>query len=292
MTEQFDIKETWFEIQAVAGAQGQGGPEWQLQGRWPWTPARNQGGDKVWINREAFPQINIDTRGRFAVEVKARSLKKMSEAKQLETGNVYFDGTLDWMWQFDIIQFLDHDPVSNTPAPIASSNGASQEEFRRSKQECRLTDCIQALGSFFANEPTEGKDLELLFLAGVSLYEMVTVWEERRLSGPAEEPPWEGDPRGDRAPDNAPELPRMAVQAEAIARELTAGKAPAGILKKLDAAILDEDGDPLYAEEDLLAAIQTFAAGETRETLTADGIKELIRMLESGEVESSIAIFV
>ncbi len=114
-------------------------PQWEVQVRWPWTPANNRGGDKTWVYRSAFPEWDIDTKGPVNVQVAAAWVKKDGDGNE-------FDGTRDWMWRWNILKALDHAP---RPAerPVQASTGAAsplggQEEFRRSKEEMRWTEAV------------------------------------------------------------------------------------------------------------------------------------------------------
>jgi len=122
MTVQGELKETNILITGVEGATWNETPQWKIHCRWSWTPLKNEGGDQVWVNRASFPTWGPDTRGKVPVQVQARGCKKQSKAKQEETGQEYYDGSIDWMWQWDVIQILDHEPTP-LPTPTFSTNG-------------------------------------------------------------------------------------------------------------------------------------------------------------------------
>lgn len=102
-------RDTQVAISRVSSAEGHDGtPQWELQVRWPsWTPAANQGGDKTWVDKAAFPTITGETKGTFNCSVIKSTLKNKREGGK-------HDGSKDWMWNWRIVT-LDV-PEASTPA--------------------------------------------------------------------------------------------------------------------------------------------------------------------------------
>ena len=132
MTVVGETKQVSAQITRLVWAEGKdGAPQWEVQLRWPWTPAANKGGDKTWVAQADFPAWTAATKGAVNLEVAAGYIKRAGEGKEP------FDGHLDWMWHWGIKGLLDHAPVA---APVAL--GGSQDDYRRSKEEMRWTEAI------------------------------------------------------------------------------------------------------------------------------------------------------
>ena len=112
MTVQGEVREVTAQIARLVWAEGKdGSPQWEVQVRWPWTPAANKGGDKTWVSQGDFPAWTAATKGAVNLEVVAGPLRKAAEGKEP------YDGHLDWMWLWYIRKVLDHTPSASPPKP-------------------------------------------------------------------------------------------------------------------------------------------------------------------------------
>ena len=93
--------------------------QWQIKGRWEWTPSANKWGITTWADKSVCPPTIAA--GYHQVLVERGNLVK----KQDDT---YHDGSQDWMYMWRIIQWADVDVAPATqPAPMNYSAQASQQ---------------------------------------------------------------------------------------------------------------------------------------------------------------------
>ena len=85
----------------------EGRAQWEISGRWEWTPASNQWGDKVWIYKEQCPEVI--TKGAHTVNVVRGAVKRNRDGEA-------YDGSMDWMFKWRIVAWEEMGSV-NAPAP-------------------------------------------------------------------------------------------------------------------------------------------------------------------------------
>ena len=85
----------------------EGRAQWEVSGRWEWTPASNQWGDKVWVYKEQSPEVI--TKGAHTV------LAVRGAVKRNRDGEAY-DGSFDWMFKWRISEWEEMSGVT-APAP-------------------------------------------------------------------------------------------------------------------------------------------------------------------------------
>lgn len=121
-TQQAPQQQTVVTIHKVGTVMGKHGPQWELAASWPWS--NNYQGklltDTIWIEKSEMPdepQPNA-----YQVMIEKKSLKKKKDGS-------FYDGTLPWMFNYHIVQWLSAAPLSTQAAlpsqqPIAAQPGA------------------------------------------------------------------------------------------------------------------------------------------------------------------------
>lgn len=98
-------------IKTIAETTGRDGPQWELKVVWPWTVGDNV--DTVWIDQKQFSKPAL---GAQQVVVARKSRKRNKE-------RVEYDGHLDWMWNWNIIEFGVDGPLPPTTVMAPTDNG-------------------------------------------------------------------------------------------------------------------------------------------------------------------------
>ena len=80
-------------IKEISEVEGRNGLQWQLRVQWPWTIGTNV--DSVWLDQQQFQKPKL---GSQTAVVARRGVKKNKE-------QVAYDGHLDWMWSWSILEF-------------------------------------------------------------------------------------------------------------------------------------------------------------------------------------------
>ena len=81
-------------VRAVTGRNGEA--QYELKGRWEWTPASNTWGDTTYVNKDICP--DVITAGTHTVLARRDELKANKE-------KVTFDGSLEWMYRWRIVEW-------------------------------------------------------------------------------------------------------------------------------------------------------------------------------------------
>ena len=93
--------------------------QWEIKGRWEWTPAANDWGVSIWVDKSISPPVIEAGLHQVLVKRGVRLKKK--------DGTLH-DGTHDWMWRWDIIQWANVEVAPTAqPAPMHYSAQASQQ---------------------------------------------------------------------------------------------------------------------------------------------------------------------
>lgn len=99
-------------IKTIAETSGRDGPQWELKVTWPWTVDANQ--DTIWLDQKQFSKPTLGTQQ----VVVARKSKKRNKER------VEYDGHMDWMWNWNIIEF----GVDGSLPPNTTGNGHQQPQ--------------------------------------------------------------------------------------------------------------------------------------------------------------------
>tara|TARA_R110000824_G_scaffold36402_1_gene113253 strand:+ start:1478 stop:2104 length:627 start_codon:yes stop_codon:yes gene_type:complete len=81
-------------VRAVTGRNGEA--QYELKVRWEWTPASNTWGDTTYVNKDICP--DVITAGTHTVLARRDELKANKE-------KVTFDGSLEWMYRWRIVEW-------------------------------------------------------------------------------------------------------------------------------------------------------------------------------------------
>ena len=120
-------------IKRVIEAEDRDGiPQWELEVHWSWT---NKYDDKLWIYQEGAP-ANLKA-GSYRLKVRKDSVKKKADGTQ-------YDGNLDWMWKWKIVEWtakLDSEgreiPLNQSP-PDSGQEGSTEDSITISKDNWKL----------------------------------------------------------------------------------------------------------------------------------------------------------
>ena len=87
-------------------------PEYEITGRWEWTPPSNTWGDKTWCSRDICPEVI--TAGSHIVLAQRGELKRNSNKE-------FYDGSRQWMYRWRIIEWEGVATEGVTTAPPAAA---------------------------------------------------------------------------------------------------------------------------------------------------------------------------
>ena len=208
MTVAGEVKETTAQITRLIWADGKDGtPQWEVQLRWPWTPAANKGGDKTWVTQADFPQWTAATKGTVNLEVAAAYIRKAAEGKEPH------DGHLPWMWHWHIRKVLDHAPAASAPAAASPGGGSQAPERAAAPLDQRIAwnssvnnavTILSRLSSFVVTLEPDNYDhaafRAMLTSLAADIYPVI-------IAGPPQDVPAEA-PSGATKPPEAPEPSR------------------------------------------------------------------------------------
>ena len=93
--------------------------QWQLKGRWEWTPAANEWGVSIWVDKSICPSV---------IEAGVHQVLVKRGGKIKKQDGTLHDGSHDWMWRWDIVQWANVEVAPTAqPAPMNYSAQASQQ---------------------------------------------------------------------------------------------------------------------------------------------------------------------
>ena len=110
----------WTTLNVISYEQSkQNANQWQIKGRWEWTPSANKWGITTWADKSICPPV-IEVGFHQVLVERGGVIKKQDDT--------YHDGTQDWMYLWRIIQWGDTGtPPATQPAPMNYSAQASQQ---------------------------------------------------------------------------------------------------------------------------------------------------------------------
>lgn len=115
---------TTMTINTIAEVEGNNGPQWQLEVKWPWT---NDYPDKVWLDKNAFEKPQPGTHN---VLVHKTGYKKKKD-------QTYYDGDRGWMFNYKVDSFGGEGHQAS-PNGHTGASGSQDAKFR-TKEELRWT---------------------------------------------------------------------------------------------------------------------------------------------------------
>ena len=133
---------TTFTVSDVKPAEDrEGRAQWEISGRWEWTPASNQWGDKIWVYKEQSPEVI--TKGAHTVNVVRGAVKRNRDGEA-------YDGSMDWMFKWRVVAWEEMGsvtapaPPKPTPAPAPAPSEPTPAPVARAIDENQMRIMRQA----------------------------------------------------------------------------------------------------------------------------------------------------
>ena len=93
--------------------------QWEIRGRWEWTPAANDWGVSIWVDKSISPPV---------IEAGLHQVLVSRGVKLKKKDGTLHDGTHDWMWRWNIVKWANVEVAPTAqPAPMHYSAQASQQ---------------------------------------------------------------------------------------------------------------------------------------------------------------------
>jgi hypothetical protein len=261
--------------------------QWEIVGKWDWTPLGNTFGDKTWVDCNRFPDWNDKTKGRFRVKCFARNTKQMNEENQRKTGETHWPGTEGWHWTWQITEILEVNPA---PTPSTNGGGSDQVEFRRSKELMNWIEALKIAARLYGKEHTKVHiDYARIRSIAIAIYAEIT-------TGPPQE---EAEPAYPDATEMGSDAPEMAVEAVSPSQPQTTTAPPTtrpqrpppkcsdAKWKQLNQARYDKDGTEVYSGDDVVNHIATNYAERGPRDLVDAEIDAVIEALIAGQIKAA-----
>ena len=129
---------TTMTIEKISDVEGNNGPQWELQVKWPWT---NNYPDKIWLDKAAFEKPENKSHN---VLVNKAGYKKKQDG-------TYYDGDLGWMFNYRLDSFGGD---GHQAAPKGHTGAAGDRgDIFRTKEELRWTEALHMASRLAASSP-------------------------------------------------------------------------------------------------------------------------------------------
>ena len=208
-------------------------------------------------------------------------------------------GDIDWGYFFELAKFDEEVVSTNGPTPLPQSEPKASTPILREEPRAKdvsldlriawnsaVNNAVHLHGPNadlgYIGASTYGIDFKAILMYACTIYDMI-------VAGVPERPdPTTIDPMSDRAPDMAPEPPRMAAQAAEIEKKMVK-PTPVGSPRKLgelEVCRFSEDGKELFPEDYLAGFIaDTYGEDQTKWTLNNEELDEVMAAMKTGLIE-------
>ena len=135
---------TTFTVSSVTQVSGRNNrPEYEITGRWEWTPASNTWGDKTYCPRDICPEV-INP-GSHIVLAKRGELKK-------DRNGEFYDGSHQWMYRWRITEWEGVATEGVTAAPPAAAPAPAPQPTPESTPQAELEHVVDIFAGIDPNQ--------------------------------------------------------------------------------------------------------------------------------------------
>ena len=118
-------------------------PEYEITGRWEWTPPSNTWGDKTWCSRDICPEVI--TAGSHIVLAQRGELKRNSNKE-------FYDGSRQWMYRWRIIEWEGVATEGVTTAPPAAAPAPAPQPTPEATPQAELEHVVDIFAGIDTNQ--------------------------------------------------------------------------------------------------------------------------------------------